>query len=117
MKKVFKAINKLLYNLFDTNLFGKISMCSLFMGAVSLFVGQPVLGGVLLGVGMATLGASAYKNIDACKQRKTLAADEQQEVIIEESQSVRTSEAESVATQTTTQDVCASKNNSNEVIK
>ena len=114
MKKFFNNINKLLYKLFDSNVFGVASMCSLFVSAVAFGTGQIIMGAILLGVGTASLGASVYKNIADHKRLQQLQDQEIEEIEFEEYQPQR---EEVVEVQTYDYDDQASRNNSGEVIK
>lgn len=70
MKKFFNGLNKLLYNLFDSNVYGVLSMGTFFIGAVLLMVGQAIPGACVMGASCACLGGSIYKNVQRAKAYK-----------------------------------------------
>lgn len=72
MKKFFNGINNILYKLFDTNVYGVFSMCSIFLSVVLLVVGQVIPGIGLLFFGGMCLSASISKNIKDAKIMKRI---------------------------------------------
>lgn len=106
----------LLYRLFDSNIYGKLSQCTLFFGALTIVAGQFLAAGVLIGVGVASLGGSIYKNISDEKQAKEIRKQLESEAICEDYIPENTTKKENTTTKSQSNEnhTYSTKDNSNE---
>ena len=103
----------LLYRLFDSNVYGKISQVMLFLGALSLVAGQFLTANILIAIGGVALGTSIVKNIiEANAERKS----NQTEIAFEEYHPEKELQANKAVSQVKLyeKEKTSSKSNSNE---